>query len=115
MPVSIAAAGPAPAPLPPAEVLALLGMVLDGRALSPRERTDLVLEVVRLCWREEQGRAASTWRAPTPHGPTSGEGGASAAAVPEPHERRRPTDAPAPGPPGPPSAVPAPDTAGSDA
>ena len=35
-------------------------MILDGRPLSARERRDLVLEVVRLRWREEQGQAAAS-------------------------------------------------------
>ena len=37
-------------------------MILDGRPLSARERRDLVLEVVRLRWREEQGQTASRVR-----------------------------------------------------
>ena len=48
-------------------------MILDGRPLSARERRDLVLEGVRLRWREEQGQAA---RVRPLRAPANGERGA---------------------------------------
>jgi hypothetical protein len=49
-------------------------MILDGRPLSARERRDLVLEVVRLRWREEQGQSAAARVRPL-RAPTTGERG----------------------------------------
>jgi hypothetical protein len=64
MSVTIATAVTDPTRLPPGELLALLGMILDGRPLSPRERADFVLEVVRLRWREAQRQGVAPPRNP---------------------------------------------------
>ena len=53
-------------------------MILDGRPLSARERRDLVLEVVRLRWREEQGQTAAVASRIRPlRAPPNGERGSA--------------------------------------